>query len=211
MPLSNSPSFGSGRPKAAPSWWIALACIVFVIGLLITIVPHLSKDEPNPMTNWAVSTTNFQLVDDKGTIVSNRSWPGKFLLVYFGYTHCPDLCPTTLSAMAQALNLLGSEGKKVQPLFITIDPERDTPALMKQYTALFSSRITGLTGTSDQIADAADTYGVHFARQPTRSGDYEIAHSASVYLVYPSGALAMTIPSGETAQAIAADIEDRIP
>jgi cytochrome oxidase Cu insertion factor (SCO1/SenC/PrrC family) len=193
-----------------PGWWIPAVFIAFTTILVASTLPHLSTSSP---MNWAAGTSSFYLIDDEGNPVSNRTWPGKFLLIYFGYTHCPDICPTTLSTIAGALNKLGPEADKVQPLFITIDPERDTSAVLKQYTALFSSRILGLSGTPAELNEAAEKYGVRFARQQIGpdSSDYEMEHTAFVYLVYPSGAMAMTMPQGQSAQSMAADIADRIP
>jgi protein SCO1 len=195
-----------------PSWWLPVAFISFVLVVAACIIPSLSRGVANPMASWQASTTYFNLSDDRGQPVTNQSWPGKYLLVYFGYTHCPDICPTALSTMAHALTLMGADARKVQPLFITVDPQRDSAAALKAYTALFSSRIMGLTGKPADIQAAAATYGAHYAREnpPGSGGDYAMAHSTDMYLVYPSGALAATLPQGITAQALAASIDSRL-
>jgi cytochrome oxidase Cu insertion factor (SCO1/SenC/PrrC family) len=109
---------------------------------------------------------------------------GKWLLVVFGYTHCPDVCPTTLSAIAETMAKLGTLADQVQPLFITVDPKRDTQ--LNEYTGAFDPRIRGLTGTPDQIAAAAKAYGVYYARREV-GDDYYIDHTGATYLMRPDG------------------------
>lgn len=213
--MQNTPSPQSVSPdhqRDLPSWWLPVAFISFVLVVAACIIPSLSRGVANPMASWQASTTYFNLSDDRGRPVTNQSWPGKYLLVYFGYTHCPDICPTALSTMAQALTRMGPDAKKVQPLFITVDPQRDTGPVLKAYTALFSSRIMGLNGTPGDIQAAADTYGAHYAREtpPASGGDYAMAHSGAMYLVYPSGALAATLPQGISVRALAASVESRV-
>lgn len=130
----------------------------------------------------------FTLVDHNGKGVTERSWPGKFLLVYFGYTHCPDICPVTLDKMAKALEMLGPLGKRIQPLFITVDPARDTPEVMKAYVEKFGGRITGLTGSPDQIKSAIESYRAQAAKTKAplkEGGAYTVDHSAYIYLMSP--------------------------
>jgi protein SCO1/2 len=205
----------SDHQRDMPSWWLAAVFISFVLVLAACIIPSLSRGVANPMASWQASTTYFNLSDDRGQPVTNQSWPGKYLLVYFGYTHCPDICPTALATMANALTLMGSDAKKVQPLFITVDPQRDTAPVLKAYTGLFSPRIMGLTGKPGDIRAAADNYGARYGRETAVSsgssgGDYEMAHSGAIYLVYPSGALAATLPQGISAKALAASVGGRV-
>ena len=131
----------------------------------------------------------FNLVDQDGRARSDADFRGRYLLVYFGYTYCPDLCPTELQTMSAALDLLGDKAAKVQPLFITIDPERDTPAVMKEYVSHFHSSLVGLTGSPLQIAAAARAYRVYYAKAPAAdgSGEYLMDHSGFVYLMAPDG------------------------
>lgn len=129
----------------------------------------------------------FKLVDQNGRTVTDADFRGKWLLIYFGYTHCPDACPTALNAIAEALDRLGPDRKKIQPLFVTLDPERDTPAVLKDYTAAFQSNILGLTGSAEQIAAAAREYRIAFEKHPTGDGDYGIDHSSLIFLVDPAG------------------------
>ena len=128
----------------------------------------------------------FKLKTSRGEIVTDRDFRDKWLLVYFGYTHCPDICPTTLAEVVQTIDLLGAVGAGVQPLFITVDPERDTPDVMDAYVKALDARIIGLTGTSAEIANAAKSYKVHYARaeSKTRAGqDYQMEHSSFVYVM----------------------------
>lgn len=131
----------------------------------------------------------FALSTPEGTTVSDQTYRGRWLLVYFGYTSCPNSCPTMLLDIATALEELGPDAAKVQPLFITIDPQRDTPQLMQHYTQSFDPRILGLIGTSEQISAAAHEYGAYYVRHSTGPGidDYVIDHSTYLYVIDPDG------------------------
>jgi protein SCO1/2 len=127
----------------------------------------------------------FTLSIPDGTTVTDQTYHGKWLLVYFGYTFCPNSCPTMLLDIATALKELGPDAAKVQALFITIDPQRDTPQVMQQYAQSFDPRILGLIGTSEQIAAAAQAYGAYYIRHSTGPGinDYVIDHSTYLYVM----------------------------
>ncbi len=129
----------------------------------------------------------FTLVDQNGKTVTNTALEGKWLLVYFGYTHCPDACPTTLNNIALALRDLGKKSDEVRPVFITIDPERDTPQVMKDYVTAFDAPILALTGTAAEVAQAAKNYRVYYAKHPEADGDYSMDHSSIVYVMDPKG------------------------
>jgi protein SCO1 len=131
----------------------------------------------------------FTLSTPDGATVTDRTYRGKWLLVYFGYTSCPDSCPTMLLDIATALKELGPDAAKVQPLFITVDPQRDTPQVMQQYTQSFDPQILGLVGTPQQIAAAAQEYGVYYIRHGAGPGinDYIIDHSTYLYIMDPDG------------------------
>src|SRR3954447_24211281 len=132
----------------------------------------------------------FQLESGDGKPVTDRDFRGKYMLVYFGYTFCPDVCPTTLNAVADAMDKLGPKADRVQPLFITVDPKRDTPAVVKQYAAAFGHRVIGLTGSAEQIAKVSKEYRVYYAEHRTGPGpdDYAMDHSSILYLMGPDGA-----------------------
>lgn len=150
---------------------------------------------------------DFTLQSSNGPL-SLHDLRGKVVLVYFGYTFCPDICPTSLAFTAQGLKLLDdSELARTQVLFISVDPERDTLDKLKEYGAFFHPSILGLTGTPQEIATAARLYGASYARQNTGSaGGYVVDHSASTYVVDPEGKLATTLqhgtPPAEVAKAI---------
>jgi protein SCO1 len=131
----------------------------------------------------------FTLTQPDGTTVTEQTYRGKWLLVFFGFTSCPDTCPTVLLEIAAALEKLGPDANKLQPLFITVDPLRDTPAVMGNYTQSFDPSIVGLTGTPQQIAAVAQEYGVYYA--PHKSGlsaeDYVMDHGTYLYLMDPEG------------------------
>jgi len=153
----------------------------------------------------------FSLVDQTGKPVTQASWPGRWLLVYFGYTYCPDVCPTELQTIAATLDALGPLAARVVPIFITIDPERDTPELMAGYVKLFDDRLIGLTGTPQQIAAVARAYRVYYAKvTPKESTTYLMDHSSFLYLMGPDGMLRMLFDPATGAGDIAGAIRTRL-
>jgi protein SCO1/2 len=150
----------------------------------------------------------FALEDGAGKPVSDRDFRGKYMLVYFGYTFCPDVCPTTLNEVADALEHLGAKANDLQPIFITVDPKRDTPAVVKQYTAAFSPKLIGLTGTPEQIAAVAKAYRVYYAEHRTGPGpnDYSMDHSSILYLMGPDGKFVAPVRADESGKDMAADL-----
>lgn len=135
-------------------------------------------------------TARYLLMDANGRAVSNEDFPGCFQLVSFGYTFCPDICPTTLAEMAVVMEKLGKASERLQPLFITVDPERDTAAVLRNYTAFFHPRIIGLTGSPALVRRAADNFKVRYekVRDPDAApGQYAVDHSAGMYLLGPDG------------------------
>jgi protein SCO1 len=150
----------------------------------------------------------FTLEDGNGKQITDRDFRGKYMLVYFGYTFCPDVCPTTLNEVADALDKLGAKANQLQPVFITVDPKRDTPAVVKQYAGAFSSRLIGLTGTPEQIAKVAREYRVYYAEHRTGPGpnDYSMDHSSILYLMGPNGKFIAPVQADENGAQIAADL-----
>lgn len=130
----------------------------------------------------------FSLTDHTGRAVTEADFAGRFLLVYFGFTFCPDVCPTELGTVAAALDALEDQGERVTPVFISVDPERDTPEAMADYVSRFHPRMVGLTGTPQQVAAAARAYRVYYAKvnRPEMS-QYLVDHSSFIYLVGPDG------------------------
>lgn len=130
----------------------------------------------------------FILIAPDGKQVTNADFHGKWMLVFFGYTNCPDTCPTTLSEMAITLDRLGPEGRKVQPVFITVDPARDTPDVMGQFTRAIDPRIIGLSGSTQQIAAVSREYGAYGERHASGSeGEDRVDHSTYIYVMDPRG------------------------
>jgi protein SCO1/2 len=151
----------------------------------------------------------FTLEDGNGKPVTDRDFRGKYMLVYFGYTFCPDVCPTTLSAVADAMDKLGPNAARIRPLFITVDPRRDTPPVVKKYAAAFGPEITGLTGTPEEIARVAKEYRVYYAEHRTGPGpnDYSMDHSSVLYLMDPNGAFLAPVRADQTGDEIAANLK----
>jgi protein SCO1/2 len=150
----------------------------------------------------------FTLENGAGKPVTAADFRGKFMLVYFGYTFCPDVCPTTLTAVADALDKLGPDAAKLRPVFITVDPKRDTPTVVQRYVAAFSPAITGLTGTPEQIAQVAKEYRVYYAEHRTGPGpeDYAMDHSSVLYLMGPDGSFVAPIRADATGDEMAANL-----
>ena len=128
----------------------------------------------------------FTLVDDTGVQVSEADLKGKSTVMYFGYTFCPEVCPTTLTDLAQWMQMIGQDADRLNYVFVTVDPERDTPKVMHDYVSAFDPRIRGLTGTSEQIAKVTKEYGVYYKRIPTSDGGYVMDHSAVLYMMDPN-------------------------
>ncbi len=150
----------------------------------------------------------FQLTADNGQVVTDRSYAGRYLLVYFGYSSCRDVCPATLSAVGDAMDALGAKAGRVQPLFITVDPHRDTPAVLARYVAHFTPLLVGLTGTPRQLRQVQLEYRVTSVAHRDDAGtlDYTVDHSSVLYLIGPDGGFLAPIPADETGAAMAAAI-----
>ena len=133
----------------------------------------------------------FSLTDDKGETKTDKDFRGRYMLIYFGYTYCPDVCPTALQSMTEAVDRLAPETQaKITPIFITIDPERDTAKQLNAYVENFPPRLVGLTGTPDQIAQTARLYRVYFGRakdEREESTEYLMDHSSIIFLMNPEG------------------------
>lgn len=133
---------------------------------------------------------DFTLVDHHGATVTGADYRGKYLLVAFGYTYCPDVCPTMLQTMTETLDLMGEGAEKIQPLFVSIDPERDTPQVLKDYVGNFHPRLIGLTGSAEQVAAVARSYRVYYGKvveEGAAADEYMMNHSAAIYLMGPDG------------------------
>jgi protein SCO1/2 len=146
----------------------------------------------------------FTLTDTTGRTVTEKTYAGKYMLVYFGYTFCPDVCPTELQVVASALDLLGPDADRIVPLFVTVDPERDTVQTLSEYVKLFHPRLIGLTGTPAQIAAVARAYRVYYAKVNAKDrSDYLMDHSSFIYLMGPDGGLRALFRNGTSPKELA--------
>jgi protein SCO1/2 len=154
----------------------------------------------------------FTLTAPDGATVTEGAYRGKWLLVYFGYTYCPESCPTTLYEIARALAKLGGDAVKLQPLFITLDPQRDSREVLEPYTQSFDARIIGLTGDPQQIDAVAKEYGAYAARHKTGPGpeDYVIDHSTYLYVMDPEGKFVRAFDAGTPGDSIADELRGLI-
>ena len=166
----------------------------FLIGALAgaaaLILTRAPADQSVATSGKALIGGPFTLVGRDGKPVTDQAFRGKYMLVFFGFTHCPDICPAELQVMAAALDELGPKANEIIPIFITLDPERDTPLVVADYVANFSQRFVGLTGSPEQIAVAAKAYRVAFSKfqeDGAKPEDYSIDHSALVYLMGKNG------------------------
>ena len=139
----------------------------------------------------------FTLVADDGSAVTERSFPGKYLAIYFGYTACQDVCPATMNTLTAALGRLGRRADRVQPLFITVDPDRDSPAVLHRFVTAFSPGLVGLTGTPAELSRVSQEYHVVgiAQRTPAQPAGYAVDHSSVIYLLAPDGSFLAPIPA----------------
>jgi protein SCO1 len=152
----------------------------------------------------------FTLVDQDGKTVTDKSWPEKYLLLYFGFTHCPDICPLGLNKMAEALKELpATQSDKIQPILITVDPARDTPPALKEYVTLFDSRLVGLTGSHQQIEHVKKLFRV-FAQKQGDGDDYMVNHSGFIYLMGPGGKTLNIYVHETTAKQLADSLKETV-
>ena len=206
--------------------FIVLAALGFVLGAAFAVfqgrghfhaatVVSQTKSTPAPVAQTTMPGVQvggaFSLVDHTGKPVTEKSWPGKYKLVFFGFTHCPDTCPTTLQKLASVMEHYDAKGDKIVPLFVTVDPARDTAAALAKYVAGFSPVIVGLTGTESQIKDVEMAYKVYVAKQPGKTDDdYLEDHSAYIYLMSADDKLLQTFSVDETAEAIIGKIKESV-
>lgn len=202
--------------KALQHGLFALGALAVAATAAVVVYRYaLRSDVEAPITAGPVAEVGgpFELVDQGGRRVTDADFPGKHLLVTFGYTYCPDVCPTTLSTISAALDELGPVADQVQPIFITIDPDRDTPRVLADYIGHFHSGFVALSGTPEQIADVAKAYRVYYAKAypegaPQSGDDYLMDHSSLTYLMSPDGHLEAFMPHGTNAEAMAARIRE---
>jgi len=179
------------RPGPRPFVVIVVAIAAVVVGVAAWFLTPGPSEPPDQSAGMALTEADigglFQLTDHHGKRVSDDDFRGRYMLVFFGFTHCPDVCPSTLRDISMALDHLGDEADAIQPLFITVDPERDDVEAMGDYVTAFDSRILGLTGTREEIDQTTAAYRIYSARIPLGEGDYTMDHSAFTYLMGRKG------------------------
>lgn len=181
----------------------------FLVGLVVifSAILILTDNATSPVSPTIASVGGpFQLEDQNGKPFSDKDMKGRPYLVFFGYTHCPDICPTTLFDMSQVLGKLGPDADRVGALFITVDPDRDTPQVLKEYLSNFDPHLRGLTGDQAAINAATRAYRVYAKKVPLKDGDYTMDHTALVYLMDKDGHFVAPFNMQRTADAEAAEI-----
>jgi protein SCO1/2 len=165
------------------------------------------EDMPNPAFRAA-----FELTNHHGMTQTERDFTGQWLLVFFGFANCPDVCPTTLAEVAAVMEDLGADAEKVQPIFISIDPERDTPAALAEYVPLFDAGIIGLTGTPEQIAETSETFPIFYERieEASAPDGYTMGHTSHLFLFDPKAGFAESWAYGTPAEEILTDLKARL-
>lgn len=185
-----------------------VACSALMLCALPAWAEPLPADEAAEVSQIV---SRYLLMDTKGRAITNEDFPGRFQLISFGYTFCPDICPTTLAEMSLVMDKLGERAARLQPIFVTVDPERDTPEVLRRYTQFFHPAIIGLTGSPELVRRAAENFKVRYEkyRQPGAKPDqYSVDHSAGMYLLGPDGRFlikfAYALPPQEIAERITA-------
>lgn len=197
-----SPRFGSRLVLVAA---LLAGFVILGAGAIVALTLHGNPQGAGGTLLSAAIGGPFKLVDQNGRTVTNTDLEGKWLLVYFGYTHCPDACPTALNNIALALSDLGAAKKEVRPVFITVDPARDTSQAMKDYVSAFGAPILALTGSDAAIAQAAREYRVYYAKHKTADG-YDMDHTSIIYVMDPRGRFVTNFTQENTPDQIAAEL-----
>jgi protein SCO1/2 len=180
-----------------------LAGLVICFGVVAIVTGRVSAPVAQQI---AAIGGPFKLTDQNGQTVTDQDMKGRPFLVFFGFTHCPDVCPTTLFEVSQIFRALGPDADKVRALFITVDPERDTPALMKDYLSSFDPHMAGLTGDPAAVAAVAKAYRVYYKKVPLDQGGYTMDHTAIIYLMDKEGRFVAPFSLKRTTEAAAADL-----
>jgi protein SCO1 len=168
---------------------LLLVIAAFLAGLVLCFAVVLLVSDRGTMSIATPSAIGgpFRLTDQNGKTITDRDLKGRPFLVFFGFTHCPEICPTALFDISEILNKLGPDAGKVNALFVTVDPERDTPAALKEYLSSFNPRLIGVGGDARALADVAKAYRVYYKKVPLKDGDYTMDHTAIVYLMDKNG------------------------
>jgi cytochrome oxidase Cu insertion factor (SCO1/SenC/PrrC family) len=171
------------------------------------MVPGLGK---TVITGQPTVGGPFRLTDQSGKTVSDADFHGRYMLIYFGYSFCPDVCPTTLGVMAQALEKIGADSNRIVPIFITVDPARDTPKVLTDYMKAFGPNFVGLTGSDAEIKAVEKEYRVYAAKRPLDNGNYGMDHSSVIYLMGPTGKMVSFYDEAVSPDDLAKDLKQKI-
>jgi protein SCO1/2 len=188
---------------------ILILLAAFVTGAL-ALTASVILLSPRDVTRPSSVGGPFQLVDQDGKMVTDKDFRGRPLLVFFGFTHCPDICPTTLFEVSEVFNRLGKDAEKVSAIFVTVDPERDTPEKLKLYLSSFHPRISALSGSEAQIEAIKKAYYVYAKRIPLDGGGYTMDHTSVVYLMDKEGKFVAPFNLKRDADAAANDLRRRL-
>jgi cytochrome oxidase Cu insertion factor (SCO1/SenC/PrrC family) len=193
---------------------LAALAAVTVAQLAMTQGRTRQKSDMEPVARQenAAIGGSFTLTDQNGASRRDGDFRGRVMLVSFGFTHCPDICPITVGTLSKTMETLAAKGDNVAPLFITVDPQRDTPSVLKEYLTHFDGRIIGLTGSEVQIRQVADAYKIYYARSQEKQGkgDYSIDHSGYIYLMGKDGQFIRVFPYNASETEVAAAIESAL-
>jgi len=187
---------------------LGLTAIVAIGGILAFYIARPAQEMPAVSSSVTVGGP-FTLTNQDGKTVTEADYRGRYMLVFFGYTYCPDICPTTLQTVSNAMDMLGTDADRVQPLFVSVDPARDTAEVLKAYVGHFHPRMVGLTGTPEQIESVAKEYKVYFQKvqeEGAADDEYLMNHSSIIYLMGPEGEFVAHFTHETTADEIAAEI-----
>jgi protein SCO1/2 len=187
-----------------------LAVLVAFLAGSLTLIAALLFIVPRDATKPSSVGGPFTLTDQNGNTVTDAQFRGEPFLVFFGYTNCPDICPATLYEMSEVLKRLGPDANRTAALFVTVDPERDTPEKLKQYVSSFHPRVFGLTGTPEQIEAVKREYRVFAKKVPLKDGDYTMDHTAVVFLMDKEGRFVAPFNLERSADEAAADLRKRL-
>ena len=190
-------------------WRVLPVFGAFVCGLVLVlgVIVYFAGRSASPIGPAVAAVGGpFQLEDQNGNPFSDRDMKGRPFLVFFGFTHCADVCPTTLFEISQVMRDLGNDADRAGALFITVDPERDTPAVLKDYLSNFDPHLRALTGDPAAVAAALKAYRVYAAKVPLRDGDYTMDHTAAVYLIDKDGRFVSTFNLKQPPQAAASQL-----
>ena len=198
-------TFRTARLLVATGAFVAALVLIAAVALIV-----MGRGVDLSVPQVAKVGGPFRLTDHNGRAMTDQDLKGRTFLVFFGFTHCPDVCPTALFEISEIFRKLGAGGDNVRALFITVDPERDTPGALKEYLSNFDSRIIGLTGDAEQIAAAVKAYRGYFKKVPLADGGYTMDHTAIVYLMGKDGQFISPFSLRRSTDAAAADLRKHL-